>query len=237
MKRGNVLVENGVISETGRRLNPRGDVFRVDARGRVVIPGLVSAHTNIALDPFPGLVTAAESGTDHVGRLRARAAAHDEASVICATFAGALRALQVGTTCIIDSHASPSFVDGSTQRLREVLLTIGLRAMVGYRVSAGEEGDALAAAVEATRNAAIYGGSELMRFSVNAGNLLELTDGTLGELAAIAKETDSPFAAEIGNSESEAKESKRRHKASPVDRLKKGRAARTADGPSCGTLA
>ncbi|NRA96529.1 MAG: hypothetical protein HRU14_10015, partial [Planctomycetes bacterium] len=118
---GDVLIENGVISKTGRRLNPRGDVYRVDARERVVIPGLVSAYTNIALDPFPGLARASDDDTDRAGRRRARASSHDEASVICATFGGALRALQAGTTCIIDAHGSPGFVDGSTQRLREVL--------------------------------------------------------------------------------------------------------------------
>lgn len=219
--RGDVLVENGIISKTGRRLRPRGDVHRVDAHGRVVIPGLVSAHTNIALDPFPGLAAASDRDQDHIGRLRSRAAAHDEASVICATFGGALRALQAGTTCIVDSHASPAFVEGSTQRLREVLLTIGLRALVGYRVSADDGADALSAAVTATRQAAIYGGSEQLRFSVNAGNLLEVSDDDLAELAAIAKETESPFAAEIGTVESEAAESKKRFKASPVDRLER----------------
>ena len=42
-----MLVENGVISKTGRRLHPRGDVYRVDARGRVVIQKALSADHEV----------------------------------------------------------------------------------------------------------------------------------------------------------------------------------------------
>ena len=69
------------------------------------------------------------------------------------------------------SQTSIGIDDGASRRLREVLLTVGLRALVGYRAASDEGDDALAAALDANTEAAIYGGADQLRFSVATGDV------------------------------------------------------------------
>ena len=232
MQKVDLLVENGYVVERGRRIDPGPDVLRIDARRHVVIPGLVSGHSRVTLDPLPGFNVPSDSGQDRHAREVARVAAHGEESVICAAFSGALRAVQAGTTCLVESHASPGFVPGATRRLREVLLTIGLRALVSYRVSGAEGEDALAAALESTREGAVYGGTEQLRFAVGAAHPNDVDDEVLGRLAEIIKTFETPFHCEVGTRAGEKGAVKRLEKAGllgPSTVLRVGSAISDAD--------
>ena len=81
-----LLIENGYVVERGRRLDVGPDVQRIDARRQIVIPGLVSAHSRVTLDPLPGFRVPSDAGQDRHTREVARAAAHGEESVICTAF-------------------------------------------------------------------------------------------------------------------------------------------------------
>lgn len=99
--RGNLLVEDGVISKLGRFRVP-SDATRIDASGCAVIPGLVQAHVHLCQALFRG-------GADDkplLPWLRERIwpleAAHDPKSLRASARLGLGEMLLAGTTTILD---------------------------------------------------------------------------------------------------------------------------------------
>ncbi len=179
------------------------------------MPGLVDAHTRLCLDPFPGLAADGSKGTGSAERRAALAGALDEAAVIWTAFVGTIEAVRTGTTCLIDLHSSPRFVDGSVNRLREVILTVGLRCVLAYRVSGAEGNEAL----EATRRAAAYGGNDQLRMAVGLGELGSLSPEELAKLSEVVSHYGAPVHLEAPRSEAEREACSKTHGDSPVSRL------------------
>lgn len=74
---GDVLVENGVITQVGRHMDAPDDAEVIDVQGKLVFPGFIDVHTHIYL-PFSGTCTADTYET------------------------GSRAALMGGTTCLFD---------------------------------------------------------------------------------------------------------------------------------------
>jgi len=210
-----LLVHDGRILEKGRNLQGGPEVDTMDARGRVIIPGLINAHAHLGLDPFAGLQPGNGTPATQAARIASLSAAHGEESVIWSAFVGALESVRTGTTCVFDLHTSPRFVAGSLTRLQDVLLTVGLRCMLAYRLTEEESQDALTP----IREAAAYGGNDQLRMAVGIGDPATLSQETLSTLAKIVEQYEAPVHAEASYGAKAATACEKEHGSGPLQRL------------------
>jgi putative selenium metabolism protein SsnA len=134
-----VLIENGLIT----RIAPKGRFGRftgkrIDASGKVVMPGLINAHNHF-YSTFARGLTKAKPARDFMGVLRNLWWRLDRALTAEDCYYSALIALldsiRHGTTTIIDHHASPHAVVGSLGAIARAVKETGLRACLCYEVS------------------------------------------------------------------------------------------------------
>jgi len=156
-----LLVENGTVLQTGRapavlqnysiciqdghitRIAPRHEIRkftgrRIDASGKVVMPGLINAHNHFYSTFARGLAKAKPAG-DFMGVLKHLWWRLDRALTTEDCYYSALIALldaiRHGTTTIFDHHASPHAVAGSLGAIEQAVKETGLRACLCYEVS------------------------------------------------------------------------------------------------------
>lgn len=139
-----VLDGNGVVF-----VGPMGQlpVFEcsdvIDAKGRLVTPGLVNAHTHFYSEPATGI------GFRPAGDFRGILenlwwrldAALEMPDIESAARVFGLKSLQQGVTTVFDHHASYGAISGSLGAIAKVVKGIGLRAGLAFEVSnrAGNE--------------------------------------------------------------------------------------------------
>jgi putative selenium metabolism protein SsnA len=159
MKR--LLIENGIIvtlEKPNRVLNDHallieGDLIKnilpqrsaqivkaevFDARGKIIMPGFINAHTHFYSSLARGLTKAAPSRnfTEILQNLwwrLDRQLTLDDCYL--STLVAGLEAIRHGTTTIIDHHASPRAIVGSLSKIAEAARELGLRTCLCYEVS------------------------------------------------------------------------------------------------------
>ncbi|MEZ6195062.1 MAG: amidohydrolase family protein [Planctomycetota bacterium] len=141
-----LLVQEGRVVERRQGIRADAETEILDCRGRFILPGFVDAHAELHLSQSLGLPPGSlgEVEGDPLQRdRRIRAAvegAHTPETLVTAAFAGALEAVRNGTTAVIDLHHAPGASADSLALVRDVLLTVGLRAVVSFRSEPGDDG-------------------------------------------------------------------------------------------------
>lgn len=139
LRRYSILIEDGLIT----RVAPQGRFGRfagkrIDAAGKVVLPGLINAHTH-CYSTFARGLTKIKPAQDFTGVLKNLWWRLDSALTTEDCYYSALIALldsvRHGTTTIIDHHASPRAVAGSLEAIERAVREAGLRACLCYEVS------------------------------------------------------------------------------------------------------
>ncbi len=143
--RPKILTGHSVLLEGGwiRRIAP-GSAFRsfagrrLDAGGKVVMPGLINAHTHF-YSTFARGLTKTRPARDFTAVLKNLWWRLDSALTLEDCYYSALSALldaiRNGTTTLIDHHASPNAVRGSLMAIEKAVRQSGLRACLCYEVS------------------------------------------------------------------------------------------------------
>lgn len=112
---------------------------RVDARGQLVMPGNICAHTHFYGAYARGMAIPGEPPADFPAILRQLWWRLDKALDRDAVRASALvclvDAIRHGTTTLIDHHASPNCIDGSLDLIADAVDQAGLRAVLCYEVT------------------------------------------------------------------------------------------------------
>ena len=143
------VIEDGAIAIEGDRIVMVGttaevrarypDAETLDARGQLVLPGSICAHTHFygAFARGMPLHDDPPSNFPHIlRRLWWRLdRALDEKAVRLSALVCLIDAIRHGTTTLIDHHASPSCIDGSLDIIAEAVMEAGLRACLCYEVS------------------------------------------------------------------------------------------------------
>jgi putative selenium metabolism protein SsnA len=134
-----VLIEDGLISKIASKGEKIGNpVKRIDATGKLVLPGFINAHTHLYSSFARGL-SKVEPADDFVGVLENLWWRLDSALTIEDCYYSALVALiesiRHGTTTLIDHHASPKAVTGSLKAIERAVRETGLRACLCYELS------------------------------------------------------------------------------------------------------
>src|SRR5579884_2936054 len=139
---GALLVRDGLIAAISRMADLRAqhpDAEIVDARGGLVLPGLLCAHTHFYGAFARGMAIPGEPPKNfpeilerlwwRLDKLLTREDTRASADIFMAD------AIRHGTTCVIDHHASPNAVDGSLDVIAEAVEQAGIRACLAYEVS------------------------------------------------------------------------------------------------------
>ncbi len=143
IENGALLIQDDRIAEIGaapalEAKYPREE--RLDARGHVVMPGNICAHTHfygafargMSLPPGPPPRNFPEILQKLWWRLDRALTLEDckYSALVCL-----VDAIRYGTTTLIDHHASPNAIDGSLDVIAEAVNAAGLRACLCYEVT------------------------------------------------------------------------------------------------------
>ena len=139
VERCDLRIADGKVTERGSSLEARADEEIIDLTGKLVMPGMVCAHTHLYSALARGMPASPRTPTNFKEILELvwwrLDRALDEETIYCSAMAGAMDAARVGTTCLFDHHASPSHINGSLQIVREAIEKVGLRAVLCYEVT------------------------------------------------------------------------------------------------------
>jgi putative selenium metabolism protein SsnA len=221
-----LLLEGERIVQIAPRGSLVGPVDRVlDARGKVVLPGLVNAHMHFYSTLVRGLGKAAPSRDfaevlEHLWWRLDRQLSLDDVEVSAEVIL--LDAIRKGTTTLVDHHASPGAVRGSLDRIARAVKRSGLRACLCYEVSdrdgerVAEEG--LAENEAFARRCAAERDPQLRAlFGLHAA--FTLSDRTLERAAVLGHDLGVGFHVHAAEAASDVADNRSRYGRSPVARL------------------
>lgn len=206
MARVDVLIDGTEISAVGKGAAAAARVERaIDLDGRLLMPGLVCSHDHFYSGLSRGIIARIASSTDFVSTLanlwwRLDRAIDREILLASGTIC-ALEAVKAGCTAVIDHHASPSFIDGSLNTLKESFEKVGLRGVLCYETTDRNGASGMEQGVRENRNFAR--GAEEERRSKGKNRLVEamigghapftLGDDALAKLGDAVRETGRGF--------------------------------------------
>ena len=137
-----LLVEGGLIQEIGlsTELSARhAHAEKIDARGQVVMPGGICAHTHFYGAFARGMAIPGEAPQNFKEILERLwwplDKSLDEEAVRYSALVCLVDAVKHGTTTLIDHHASPNFISGSLDVIADAVEQAGLRAGLCYEVT------------------------------------------------------------------------------------------------------
>jgi len=140
VENGSVYIEDSRIVEVGEtsRVNRQAEHY-IDARGCVVMPGLINAHHHLYSTFARGFTPPGEPAQNFeeiLSKLWWKLdAALDTRDVYYSALLALMDAARSGCTSIIDHHASPACVDGSLDQLEKAFREVGLSGCLAYEVS------------------------------------------------------------------------------------------------------
>jgi putative selenium metabolism protein SsnA len=232
----NRIIENGAVRVDGDRITDVGDAARlkaahpvedaVDARGQLIMPGNICAHTHFYGAFARGMAIPGDAPRDFPEILaklwwRLDLALLDEdvrySALVCL-----VDAIKHGTTTLIDHHASPSAIPGSLDRIAEAVTEAGARASLCYEVTDrnGKEG-ARAGIAENVRflRRARQDKHPLLTASFGLHASLTLSDETLSDCLAAALGLNTGFHLHAAEGVADEEDSLRRSGKRVIERL------------------
>jgi cytosine/adenosine deaminase-related metal-dependent hydrolase len=143
----NRFIEGGSIYIEGKQIVEVGEIAAdayspdrtIDARGSLVMPGLINAHHHLYSTFARGFTPpgpAAQNFEEILTKLWWKLdAALDSEDVYYSALLAVMHAARAGCTTIIDHHASPSCRDGSLDQVERAFRDVGLSGCLCYEVS------------------------------------------------------------------------------------------------------
>lgn len=143
------VIENGALVIEGNRIKEVGTTAelaekylyteRLNARGKVVMPGMINSHMHLYSTFARGMALKDAPPQDFrqiLERLWWRLDKQlTEEDIYYSALIPLLDCVRYGTTTIIDHHASPFAVSGSLSTIGEAVEEVGIRANLAYEVS------------------------------------------------------------------------------------------------------
>jgi putative selenium metabolism protein SsnA len=213
---GSLLIENGTIVELGDGVG--GDTrpdHVIDARGKVVMPGLINAHHHLYSTFARGYAPPGAAPENFKEILEGlwwkldKALEPDDVydSAVLALIEGA----HAGCTTVIDHHASPSCCDGSLDAIERAFRDTGLSGCLCYEVSdRNAEGQGIEENLRFIDKCRASGDDQLgALFGLHA--LMTLGEATLERCEAIAKEHGVGFHVHVAEDAIDVRLAQERH--------------------------
>ena len=135
-----IAIEDTIIKEVGKNLDAKYKADKIiDLAGELVYPGLVCSHNHFYSGLARGIMANIKPCTDFISILQnlwwRLDRAIDEEILLYSGLICSFDAIKAGTTAVIDHHASPSYIKGSLNTLKEGFLKAGLRGLTCYEVT------------------------------------------------------------------------------------------------------
>jgi putative selenium metabolism protein SsnA len=229
--KGALLVENGRIAAIGATsdlVRQYPDHEQLDARGQLVMPGNICAHTHFYGTFARGMAIPGapmKDFPDILERLWWKLdAALLDLDVKYSALVCLVDAIKHGTTTLIDHHASPMAIDGSLDQIADAVEEAGVRASLCYEVSDrhGRE-NALAGIAENVRflSSLRPRQSPLLAGSFGLHASLSLSDETLADCVAAAQGLETGFHIHVAEHEADEYDALLKYDKRVVSRLAK----------------
>jgi putative selenium metabolism protein SsnA len=173
----------------------------IDGSGRIVFPGIVCSHHHIYSALSRGILASIGPTPDFMSILKnlwwRLDRAVDEDVLHFSTLTAGLDALRCGTTAIIDHHASPDFIEGSLDVIKQGMELVGVRGATCYEVTDRHGRDGMIAGIEEnrrfaleTQNSAERGGNpRLVEAHIGGHAPCTMTEEAYERMADVIKET------------------------------------------------
>ncbi len=200
---------------------PQAEV--INARGQLVMPGSICAHTHFYGAYARGMAIPGEPPRDFPQILQRLWWPLDKAldadSVRASALVCLVDAIKHGTTSLIDHHASPNCIDGSLDVIGEAVDQAGLRAVLCYEVSDRDGPDKMQAGIaENLRFMRAAAGHSRLRGTFGLHASLSLSDASLRACADAAPQ-QAGFHIHVAEHEADQADSLRRGGLRVVQRL------------------
>jgi cytosine/adenosine deaminase-related metal-dependent hydrolase len=218
VERADLRIEKGKVTARGPALEPLPNEEVTDLSGRVVMPGLVSAHHHLHGSLLRGLVRG-QSGFAAEQALFERveeALSLDDIQAFAAS--GGLEGLCSGTTTVFAVHASPKVVGGSLGKVAHGLNDTGIRGVLAYELS---DRAGVVSREESLEEMTGFIARARGRFrgAVGLSHLAVLSNEALQSVKAITKSTGAQLLVNIAEDAREESQSQATFGATPLERL------------------
>jgi putative selenium metabolism protein SsnA len=190
-----LLIEGGHIREIGPNAQlaekyPREE--KLDARGQLVMPGNICAHTHFYGAFSRGMAIPGKAPENFKEILEKLwwplDKSLDEEAVRYSALVCLIDAVKHGTTTLIDHHASPNAIDGSLDVIEQAVEHAGLRACLCYEVTNRDGTEKMRAGIRENVRYIKKAKSPLLAATFGLHAPLTLSDATLDECRAAAPE-------------------------------------------------
>jgi putative selenium metabolism protein SsnA len=229
VERADLRIADGRILERASQIEPNDGEEVIDATGKLVMPGMVCAHTHLysaLARGMPAPPRTPQNFTEILELVWWRLdRALDEETIYWSAMAGAMDAARAGTTCLFDHHASPACIRGSLGIVREALEKVGLRGVLCYEVTdrGGPEErnqglDESRAFLESTSKSANQS-DFLFRAMIGAHASFTLSDDSLEQLAEMTGVSDAGLHIHAAEDAFDMNDARTRYGVGVVERL------------------
>jgi putative selenium metabolism protein SsnA len=220
-----LYIDGGVVRAVGASASLKAqypDAELLDARGQLVMPGNICAHTHFYGAYARGMAipgAPAENFPQILQRLWWNLdKALDKDAVRASALVCLVDAVKHGTTTLIDHHASPNFIEGSLDVIADAVNQAGLRAVLCYEVTDRDGMDKMHAGI--AENVRFIQAKKSPRVSATFGLHASLTLNDDSLRACIdALPSGSGFHIHVAEHEADEDDSLRRSQKRTVNRL------------------
>jgi putative selenium metabolism protein SsnA len=228
IKGGAILIQGDQIAEIG----PASELVKrypgeklVDTRDKLIMPGLICAHTHFYGAFARGMAIPGEPPRNFPQILERlwwrldKALSYEDirySALVCL-----VDAIKHGTTTLLDHHASQGAIDGSLDVIAEAVEQAGLRACLCYEVTDRDGKERMEAGIRENerfiRKSQEKGGLVRATFGLHAS--LTLSDETLERCASSAQSLGTGFHIHVAEDKADVDDSLRRSGLRVVERL------------------
>ena len=230
----NTIIDHGALFIKDGRIAAIGDTSafiathpsarQIDARGQLVMPGNICAHTHFYGAFARGLGIPGPPPKDFPDILQRLWWRLDRAlldiDVHYSALVSLVDAIKHGTTTLIDHHASPNAIDSSLDQIGDAVELAGVRAVLCYEVS-DRHGSAQAGISENIRflHSLADRKSDLLAGTFGLHAALSLSDETLADCVTAVNDLDVGFHIHVAEHEADEYQSLHQHNKRVVHRL------------------
>jgi putative selenium metabolism protein SsnA len=225
---GALLVEGDQIAAIGRTtelMERYPDEEILDAQGKLIMPGLMCAHTHFYGAFARGMALEGEPPSnfpqilEHLWWRLDKSLGLDDirySALVCL-----VDAIRNGTTTLIDHHASPDAVAGSLDVIAEAVTEAGLRACLCYEVSDRDGEDIALAGMEENERFIKEANGDLLAGTFGLHASLTLSDETLERAVEVAQDLNVGFHIHVAEDKADVADSLKKSGLRVVERLEK----------------
>jgi putative selenium metabolism protein SsnA len=216
-------VEGDRITQRGPFLEAGEGEDVLDVSGRLVVPGLVNAHTHLYSALARGMPAPPLAPRNFVEVLEKVWWRLDRAlgpeDVYLSALVGGIEAALSGTTLLIDHHSSPGFIRGSLATLRKGLEEVGLRSVLCYEVTDRNGGEGRRAGLDENVAFQAEGQGALTRGMIGAHASFTLSDEALAALGDCVRVTGSSVHIHVAEDLADVEDCRQRYGETLPDRM------------------